>query len=275
LAGPVWATAAAGSAAPTDRLPITVSTTIQPRPPDLDLIACPVLPGNHCGSLMPVTDCTDNRARRLIHLLLLSAVVTVLAFGSLAAEARGDGDPASDVLAGQSLFLPQDAGLPVSQQTQLAGLLATAQRDGFPIRAALIASPADLGSIAELWRQPETYAHFLGQELAIVYRGTLLVVMPNGYGVYEVGRPGARPAGLPGAVPGSDLGAAAIAAIRRLAAASGHTLPLPTARSVSGAGSGDTLPWIVFGIGLLVIVLAWTASLRARPLGSGGHRRTT
>ena len=37
--------------------------------------------------------------------------------------------------------------------------------------------------MTELWRQPQNYARFLGQELSLVYRGTLLVVMPNGFGL--------------------------------------------------------------------------------------------
>jgi hypothetical protein len=206
--------------------------------------------------------------------MVVSALLATLAFASLAPRARADGDPASDVLAGQSLFLPQDAGVPVPQQAQLTSLLASAQRHRFPIRAALIASPADLGSIAGLWRQPVNYAHFLGQELAIVYRGTLLVVMPNGDGVYHVGGGGARSFTLPGPAPGSGLGSAAIVAIRRLAAASGHPLPLPQPVSAAAPGGGDLLPWIVFGLGLVLIALAWTVSLRARPWGSGGHRST-
>jgi hypothetical protein len=38
-----------------------------------------------------------------------------------------------------------------------------------------------------LWRQPENYARFLGQELTLVNRAALLVVMPNGFGLYWAG----------------------------------------------------------------------------------------
>ncbi|MBV9006759.1 MAG: hypothetical protein JO181_18980, partial [Solirubrobacterales bacterium] len=52
-----------------------------------------------------------------------------LALGWSAAPARADGDPASDVLATQLLYLPQDAGVPAAQQAQLGALLQTAARD--------------------------------------------------------------------------------------------------------------------------------------------------
>jgi hypothetical protein len=97
--------------------------------------------------------------------------------------ALADGDPASDVLASQSLFLPQDAGVTAPQQAQLGVLLACARRSGYGIRVALNASPADLGSVTALWGKPQSYARFLGQELSLVNHVALLVVMPNGFGL--------------------------------------------------------------------------------------------
>jgi hypothetical protein len=194
--------------------------------------------------------------------------VLVLAFAGLASAARADGDPASDVLATQSLFLPQDAGVTLRQQAQLAALLAATKRGGYDLRVALIASPTDLGSIPALWRQPQSYAEYLGQELSVVASGTLLVVMPDGYGVYRTSgvraAEQAAVAGLP--PPGTALGAAALAAIRRLAAADGHSLPLPSVSTTAAPGSTDTVGWLVFAAGLAVIAAAWTLSLRARPL---------
>jgi hypothetical protein len=111
--------------------------------------------------------------------------------GALPPVARGDGDPASDVLLSQSLFLPQDAGVPPSEQAQLGSLLAAADRAGYNLRVALIAGPADLGSVTALWRQPRNYARFLGQELSLNYTGALLVVMPSGYGFYRPRGPSA------------------------------------------------------------------------------------
>ena len=61
-------------------------------------------------------------------------------------------------------------------------------------------------------------------------------------------------------------------AIQHLAAADGHTLPAPTATTLTNHSGTDTLAWIAFAIGMLLIVVAWTASLRFRPprLFSGG-----
>ena len=92
--------------------------------------------------------------------------------GALGALAFGIGTTeVGHVLATQSLFLPQDAGVPAGRQAQLISLLATAQRSGVPLRVAVIASATDLGSVTELWSQPRLYARFLGQELSLVYRG--------------------------------------------------------------------------------------------------------
>jgi hypothetical protein len=200
-------------------------------------------------------------------------VVFALAFVALwpAASARADGDPASDVLASQSLFLPSDGGIPAGQQQRLAALLQAAQRNGYPLRVALIATKSDLGSITELWRQPANYAHFLGQELSLVYKGPLLVVMPNGFGVAVGGRPVAGLSGLQDPGPGgSALAASALTAVQRLAAAAGHPLalpPVPASASppAAGGGSVDFGGWIALAVGFALIAAAWGASLRARP----------
>lgn len=196
-----------------------------------------------------------------------------LAGGWSTPVARADGDPASDVLASQPLFLPQDAGVPAGQQAQLVALLAMARRSGYPIRVAVIASAADLGSVTELWHQPQNYARFLGEELSLVGNSPLLVVMPNGYGVS--GLRGAENALLDHApAPGADLRTAAITAIERLAAASGHRLSLPRTVGPSSSNANDTWSWLAFAIGGVLIAGAWTASLRARPLRTRAPKTT-
>jgi hypothetical protein len=209
--------------------------------------------------------------------VLAAVAILLLAAGWHPGSARADGDPASDVLYGQNVFLPQDAGMSSEQQAQLGALLQAAQRSGYHLKVALIASPADLGSVTPLWQQPRNYALFLGQELSLVYRGALLVIMPNGFGLYGRGGPVAAEQSALGGLhpPGArGLGTAALTAIQRLGAASGYRLAIPSAAVASGssAGSSDALSWIAFAIGGALILLAWTASLRARPVRLGRRR---
>jgi len=194
-----------------------------------------------------------------------------LVAGSFATAARADGDPASDVLATQPLFLPQDAGIPLARQNQITALLGAAANSGYQLRVAIIASSTDLGSVTELWRQPQTYARFLGQELSLVYRGPLLVVMPNGFGLESlnpaVPADASALAGIKIPADGAGLGTVALSAIQYLADASGHSVPIPAAAAATTqAASGDTIPVVAFAIGLALVGLAWGASLRARPL---------
>ena len=191
---------------------------------------------------------------------------------ALPAPARADGDPASDVLATQALFVPQDAGISIPKQGQLAAVIQAAARSGYQIRLAIIASRSDLGSVTELWRQPQTYARFLGQELSLVYRGPLLVVMPRGLGFYNGGssisseRSALRDVGI--RVRGAGLAAIALTAIQRLAAAAGHSVAIPPPVSTARrSGTDDMIAVVAFTIGAALIILAWTASLRARSPG--------
>jgi hypothetical protein len=227
---------------------------------------------------MHCTDIRDHRARvrRLGTILALSLGLLSLV---LPAVARADGDPASDVLATQSLFLPADAGVSFAHESQLNQVLANAAASGFPMRVAVIASSSDLGSVTALWRQPQTYAQFLGEELSLLYHGTLLVVMPDGFGLdgpaQTVAAGHSALAGLRPAAGGAVLGTAALTAVRRVAAAAGHPLALPAAAAaVPGPASGSTnpIPIVVFVLGLGLIGAAWWASLRARPARLPGRR---
>ena len=164
--------------------------------------------------------------------MLRSAAVLALALAALApGVARADGDPASDVLYTQGVFVPQDAGAPPADITRLAALVRESRRAGYPVKVAVVASSYDLGSVTALWRRPQTYAHFLGVELSLLYRGRLLTVMPNGLGVYHHGQPVTREtAVLRGVeVDRGNLVATAATAVQRLAAADGHRLAVPVA----------------------------------------------
>ena len=170
--------------------------------------------------------------------------------------------PASDVLLSQPLYLHRMRACHLPNRLNSPRcwprLAAAASRSGYTLRVALIAEPADLGSVTELSHQPQNHAHFLGQELSLNYNGPLLVLMPNGYGLYQ---PHASPndhASVLSALapPGRNLAPGALGAIERLAAASGHNLPTPAATTPTNSRSSDTTAWTVFGIGAIIIILA-------------------
>jgi len=209
--------------------------------------------------------------------VVLPAVVVALALGLVPGVAHADGDPASDVLLTEPAFVPYDVGVSERQYAQLVSLLGKAEHRGYPLRMALIGSAADLGSVTELWKEPQRYAEFLGEELSLVYHGTLLVVMPNGFGIYHAsGVPAtARSAiaGVPVPRETSTTTSAAVEAIRALAAASGHALPAAGVEATAGSPTRpDPVAWIIFGAGAALIALAWAASLRARPPRWRGFR---
>ena len=113
-------------------------------------------------------------------MVLLAVAASLFA---LVGGARADGDPASDYLVSGQVFVSSQQGVESSAQRNLLATVGAANRAGFAIRVAIISSDYDLGSITALWRKPALYARFLGLELAPAYRGRLLVVMPNGFGL--------------------------------------------------------------------------------------------
>ena len=193
---------------------------------------------------------------------ILAAIVCLL----VAPLARADGDPASDYLLGTSAFVPPDANISSGDAKQLRTMLADAKTRGYEIRVALIATTYDMGSVGSLFRKPQLYARFLGQELYFVYKGRLLVVMPNGYAVSRGGKllpPAQRiVGGLP--APGTDghaLATGATAAVRKLAAASGITVAVP---QVAPTAASQTGTWLLVGLVALVILAGGGAAVIVR-----------
>jgi cytochrome oxidase Cu insertion factor (SCO1/SenC/PrrC family) len=177
----------------------------------------------------------------------LAAVLAVLAccaLGVLSPAARADGDPGSDVLVYQNLFVASDANISIAQQVELGNLLTSAQRGGFTIRVAVIATRDDLGAITQLWGKPASYASFLGIELSLAYSQRLLVVMPDGFGFNWQGHSAAAAYQVLGKVAvkpgGSGLAASAETAVHALAAASGVWLAAPNANQAAGGTGGGT-----------------------------------
>jgi len=108
-------------------------------------------------------------------------VVAALAV-TLPTGARADGDPASDVLYTQHVFIPFDTKSSNGAQTALTTAITNATQAGYPIRVAVIETIPDLGAVTSLWGKPTDYARFLDLELVCCYKGPLLVVMPSGLG---------------------------------------------------------------------------------------------
>ncbi|MBV9680386.1 MAG: hypothetical protein JO046_01240 [Solirubrobacterales bacterium] len=179
---------------------------------------------------------------------MLRAAVRIVALlvvaGALAAAAAlADGDPASDVLIGQSVYYPYSPAVSADLQKTLNAETAAASRAHFPIKVALIPSAQDLGALPTLFERPQQYARFLDQEISFLNnKPLLLVVMPNGYGVQHLG-PTATAAAQSLVKPRSrqsdDLARAASVAVRKLAAAAGH--PIPAVASASATGGASTL----------------------------------
>jgi hypothetical protein len=140
----------------------------------------------------------------------------------VAAGARADGDPASDVLPAADVFLPYPAPHK-DVAAALETLVASANTRGNRLKVAVVASRADLGAIPSLYGKPSAYTRYLGLELRTLYAGVLLVVMPAGFGVYDGGRSTAAQRralqGLARAAGADGLTRAATAAVQRLVAA--------------------------------------------------------
>jgi hypothetical protein len=111
----------------------------------------------------------------------------LLAFACAVGGARADGDPASDVLYTESVYLPYDAPPPAAA-TGLKKAIESVYALHYRIKVAVIGSQVDLGAVPSLWEKPTQYAKFLGTELETFYVGPLLIVMPNGFGIYDGGR---------------------------------------------------------------------------------------
>jgi hypothetical protein len=209
---------------------------------------------------------------------LLAALVLALA----APAAYADGDPASDVLIGARVFYPYQVKLPRESTQALEKTIKTATEKGYPVRVALIANESDLGSAALLYRKPQIYAKFLAEELGNFNRDWLLVVMPNGYGIYHC-KPKKRAEGYTDPCEGTlhtaqderalasvpppkrseDFAASAEVAVRALAERHGASFGPPLA--LLGGVAALALA-LAAGV---VIVLRRRSAVRAQRVGGG------
>jgi hypothetical protein len=195
------------------------------------------------------------------------AVLAVL--GAAASAAQADGDPASDYLITQPMFVTFKK-VSTGNVADLQRLLLDAKRQGFPLKVAVIASPYDLGAIPSLFRKPKQYARFLGQEDFYFFKSLLLVVMPNGYGLFK-GKTGVSPADervvaqlpTPNTAEGDALVDAAKRAVQALASRRGLELSASTAGK-GGSQNRDRITIVVGVLAACAVVIALRYLLRRR-----------
>jgi hypothetical protein len=174
--------------------------------------------------------------------------------------ARADGDPASDyLLSGYSFLSPYDGHIPTADQKKINALLASSKKQGFPLRVAVVVTPYDLGAVPSLFNAPQRYSKFLAAEDFYFWKDELLVVMPNGYGLYKLKN-----------LPPEDK--AALAKLPRFDTANGPALADAAERAIialaarrglklsTGTGSGGSSVWVergeIAGGALLICLLA-------------------
>ncbi len=181
---------------------------------------------------------------------------TLFALALACTPVWADGDPASDVLLTENVFYPYKPPVSSPIQKALTAEAAAGCRARFPIKVALIASPADLGAITDLFGKPQSYAAYLDQEISFQRKQRLLVVMASGYGTEGLNRPAdLAVASLkkPASGRSNDLARAATTAIAKIAAADGHLIT-----SAPGAACSTTVSPINY-TNLIVIVVALVA----------------
>ena len=196
-------------------------------------------------------------------LVLAAALVALLA----PATVRADADPASDYLYTLWVFLPYETKVPAGDAAQLRAVVRESRKAGYPIKVAVIGSPPDLGGVGALWKKPGQYARFLGSELGFLYKGRLLVVMPNGFGFSKGGRPVPKEAraldGITIGPGGAGLAKGATTALRALAAADGHPVPLPSEQAPAKGDHANRDRGII-GAAVLAVGLGWAAVILLR-----------
>jgi hypothetical protein len=199
-----------------------------------------------------------------------ATLLAALAIGLLAVPAaQANGDPASDVLITQQVFLPFEAPISKSASDELTKTVAAANKRGFTIRVAVIAFTGDLGTAISLWRHPQDYAKFLGSELTFAYSNRLLVAMPAGFGFYRGKKPTAKEQRVlakrkPGKTP-TALTESATQAVRALAADQGVVLPTFSSGSTAWRDRA-----IIAAVVLLALAVLFVPARRVR--GRGGAR---
>jgi hypothetical protein len=198
-----------------------------------------------------------------------AALLAVALIAALPAAAPADGDPASDVLLAQDVYYPYAPKVARPLATALDGLLKRVRTAGYPMKVALIQTPADLGAYPNLFGDSQRYADLLAKEISFNSRPHLLVVMPSGFAGDNLG-PKVDEAlsgiGVDQAAKSDGLAIAALAAVARIASSNGHPTPVPAAAATKIAASKasskrSTPSLLVYGGPVLLVAIAVGALL--------------
>ena len=195
-------------------------------------------------------------------------VLGVLAACVIAGSARADGDPASDYLLGTQVFLPFDMKLPAAKQAELTSIVRDANKSGYAIRVAVIASAYDLGAVTSLWHKPRQYAQFLAAEIQFIYKRRLLIVMPNGFGFNWPKHPGTKEYAVLSKIPvgtsAEGMLESAVTAVQKLATASGVTIVRAKTPATGKGGSHDRLLIVLAAVAGLALAVLLRLALRSK-----------
>ena len=178
----------------------------------------------------------------------------------MVAPARADGDPASDILYGDNVFLSLVSPQVNAKGKVLEELTAAAAQRGLPLKIAVVEAPTDLGVVPQLFGRAAEYAKFLRAEIIFGrWKGTLIVVMNGKPGGVAVAGPAAPQASarvallkVPAHANLDQLGDVAIAAVQAVAASRRVRLTAVQVRSTSHGGGGLLLDGIVVGAAVLI-----------------------
>src|SRR3954449_7771249 len=192
----------------------------------------------------------------------LAPIVLALVLASTA-PAFGDGDPASDVLPSQDAYYPYQPPVSKDLVTALNAELKQVRKGGYPMKVALIETAGDLGSLSQLFNDPQRYTNVLASELPANPHGSvkdklhLLVVMPGGIGGVNLGDKvdaALAPVKIDTEAQSDGLARAALEAVARVATANGVKTAVPkvasgSSSSDSGGGGGPSaIVWVILGV---------------------------
>jgi hypothetical protein len=238
-------------------------------------------------------------------LALLAALFALAAVAPAIASA--DGDPASDVLLIQNVYVPYR--LPSNANEALVNkAVDESARAKYPIQVAVIRERADLGAVPDFFGRPQEYAKFLYNELRKITpakpsaaprtstgrvavqpgvqtpqgkisrppNASLLVVMPAGYGVAGPAKDKAdalRKLSVSSNANSDDLTKDGIYGVQALADAAGHPIGevvKPPPPSSSGVTSGTIILVVEIALTLLAVALClwWRTRRVTDPAGT-------